>query len=125
MSAGRWHDFLLHQAETRAQSPAFSDSLGHRWTWAETAAAARAAEGRLRAAGVGPGDRVVLVTENCCAAVAFLFGASMLGAPVVPFNARQTEHELARVMAHAEPACTVFLTEVSSNAGDHAQRHKV
>ncbi len=119
---GRWHDLLLNQAAARPDAPAYSDTAGTRWTWGEAAEAAREAADLLEGLGVGAGDRVLLLAENCCAAPAFLFGASMLGAPVIPFNARQTPAELARVMAHAEPSAIVMLSAVSPDAAAHAER---
>ncbi len=119
---GRWHDLLLDQAALRPDAPAYSDTLGTRWTWAEAVEAARDAAGVLERLGVRAGDRVILLAENCCAAPAFLFGASMLGAPVVPFNARQTGAELARVVDHAEPAAIVMLSAVSPDAAAHAEK---
>lgn len=118
----RWHDLLLAQVATRRDARAFTDTLGTDWTWADTAEAARAAADLLRDMGVSPGDRVILLAENCCAAIAFLFGASMVGAPIVPFNARQTEGELARVISHAEPAAVIMLSAISRDAAAHAKR---
>ncbi|THH36870.1 long-chain fatty acid--CoA ligase [Aliishimia ponticola] len=117
-----WHDFLLDQDRLRPEAPAFSDTTGAAWTWAETAKAARAAADHLRDLGVRPGDRVLLLAENSCSAIAFLYGASMCEAPVIPFNARQTEAELQRVFDHAEPAAIVMLSDVSPDAGAHAAR---
>lgn len=116
----RWHDLLLDQARGRGGKVAFSDTLGQRWTWADTADAAQDAAGLLRAAGARTGDRVLLVTENCNATVAFLFGASLIGAAVIPFNARQTGPELSRVVKHADPSVLVFLSEISKEAAAHA-----
>ncbi len=118
----RWHDLLLHQAAERPDAPAYSDTLGTLWTWAQAAEAARAAADLLASLGVGAGDRVMLLAENSCAAAAFIFGASMRGAPVIPFNARQTESEIAKVMSHAEPAAVVMLSGVSPDANAHAER---
>ncbi|MFK7875866.1 MAG: class I adenylate-forming enzyme family protein [Paracoccaceae bacterium] len=118
----RWHDLLLHQAQTRPDARAFSDGLGTNWSWKQAAEAAQDACQALQNAGVKPGDRVILLAENCCAAAAFLFGASILGAPIVPFNARQTPGELDRVIAHAEPAAIVMLSKISPDAQAHATR---
>jgi long-chain acyl-CoA synthetase len=118
----RWHDLLLKQAADRPDARAFADPLGTDWTWAETAEAARAAADHLADLGVKSGDRVLLLAENCCAAIAFLYGASMLGAPVIPFNARQTAGELQRVIDHAEPAAVVMLSAISPDAAAHADR---
>ena len=118
----RWHDLLLDQVAHRPDAAAFSDSLGYSWTWAETGRAAQEAAGLLRDLGVKRCDRVILLAENCCAAAAFIYGASLCGAPVIPFNARQTQAELSRVITHAEPAAIVCLSAVSKDAAAHADR---
>ncbi len=67
---------------------------------------------RLRAAGVGPGDRVaILLREASEPYVAYGLGALRLGAICVPVNARNKTHELAYVLGHAQPK--VLLTEPS------------
>jgi len=118
----RWHDFLLDQQKTRPTAQGFSDSIGTSWTWDDTAHAAQNAAQLLRAHGVKPGDRVLLMAENCCAAVAFLYGVSLVGAAVISFNARQTAQELSRVVEHAEPAAIVVTSAVSPDAQAHAER---
>lgn len=117
----RWHDLLRHQAQTRGDARAFSDTLGYDWTWADTESAATSAASLLTELGVRAGDRVLLLVENCCAAAAFLFGASKIGAPVIPFNARQAPGELRRVLDHAEPAAMICLSQVSEHAARHAE----
>ena len=65
---------------------------------------------RLRAAGVGPGDRVaILLREASEPYVAYALGAQRLGAICVPVNARNKTHELAYVLGHSSPR--VLLTE--------------
>ncbi|MCV6594087.1 MAG: acyl--CoA ligase [Silicimonas sp.] len=118
----RWHDLVATQAATRPDALALTDSTGLRWTWAEYHAAACDLADQLRAAGVQAGDRVLLLSENCAAAIATLFAASQLNAPVIPFNARQTAAELDRVMAHAEPAAILTTSHVSPDARAHGER---
>lgn len=120
--SGLWHDLPLAQATARPAARALTDTLGHDWTWADLAAAIDAVAGHLRAAGVRPGDRVLLLAENCAPAVAALWGASRLGAAVIPFNARQTAAEVDRVLAHATPAAVLATSAVSPEAADHAAR---
>ncbi|MBD3664555.1 class I adenylate-forming enzyme family protein [Sulfitobacter aestuariivivens] len=116
----RVEDFLTHQAATRPHAPALTDSLGTRWTYAELDTAARAASDMLRRAGVRPQDRVLMLSENCAAAVALIFAAWHLDAIIVPVNARQTGPEVARIIAHAEPTVVVCTTAVSEDAVRHA-----
>lgn len=120
--SGRWHDLVDAQAESRGDQPALRDSLGTSWTWADYKTASEDAAKVLQEAGVKPGDRVVLMVENCAAALAFLFGVSRLGAAVIPFNARQTASELQRVLEHSEPSAVVYTSAVSPAAAAHAQR---
>lgn len=75
--------------------------------FATLAAGIDAAALALRDAGAGPGDRVMIVGENCTALVAALFGASSLGAWPVIVNARLTPHEIDAVRAHCEPRLAV------------------
>lgn len=117
---GRVEDFLAAQSSARPQAPALSDSLDQRWTFAELDRAAQAGQTVLSGVGVGPGDRVVIVLENCNAAVAMLFAAWRLGAVAVPINARQSPPELARVLAHAGPAAVVYTSLASPDAAQHA-----
>ena len=122
MSQGKWHGFLEAQITTRPDAPAMSDPTGAHWSWRELGDAVSDAAKTLQEAGVQAGDRVMILSENSTATVAMLFGASRLGAVAVPFNARQTEAELARVIDHATPAVIVATTAVSPDALAHAER---
>ena len=118
--SGFWHDLVVEQVAIRPNAPALSDTTGASWSWSGLDKAARAMADTLTQQGVARGDRVLLLAENCCAAVAVLFGCSRIGAAVIPFNARQTSAEIDRVIAHATPAAVLFTTEVSSDAVAHA-----
>ena len=116
----KWHDILELQVLKRPDALAYSDTLGIRWSYTDTANAVADITRQLHTAGVQPGDRVLLLAENCTAVVAVLFACSRLGAAIIPFNARQSEDEVARVLAHAEPAVVLFTSAVSCEARQHA-----
>ena len=118
----RVEDFLKDRVAAAPDSTAVSDSSGAKWSYAELDRASDDLAEHLRAAGVQPNDRVLLLVENCAAAVATLHAAWKLGAVVIPFNARQTEAEVARVMKHATPAAVVMTAHVSPDAAAHADR---
>jgi len=118
----RVEDFLKDRVAAAADSIAVSDSSGARWSYAALDRASDDLAEHLRAAGVQPNDRVLLLVENCAAAVATLHATWKLGAVVIPFNARQTEAEVARVMKHATPAAVVTTAHVSPDAAAHADR---
>ncbi|MTD53045.1 class I adenylate-forming enzyme family protein [Amycolatopsis pithecellobii] len=59
--------------------------------------------GRLSAAGVSAGDRVAILAENSIAWVYAWFGASVLGASVVPLNTKLTWREIAFQLEKTQP----------------------
>ncbi|MEC7256306.1 MAG: class I adenylate-forming enzyme family protein [Pseudomonadota bacterium] len=119
---GRWHDYFDGQVATRPDAPAVSDSIGTEWTYGALDAACRDVDAELAAAGVQTGDRVVILIENCAAAVAALFACSRMGAIAVPVNARQSASELDRILDHANPAAVLFTVAASRDAEGHATR---
>lgn len=100
---------------------AIIDQNNVRIDWSAMLVSAQEATHRLRAAGVRPGDRVVLVLENCVEAVAFFFAATALDAIAVAVNARMTGAELQRIVEHSDPAAMIFTSSISQDALAHAQ----
>ena len=94
----RVQDFLAEQLATRPEAPALSDASGAAWSYADLDRARVALAAELRSAGVQAGDRVLLMVENCVAAVASLYAAWELDAVAIPVNARQTEAEVTRII---------------------------
>jgi fatty-acyl-CoA synthase len=95
----------------------FSDG---RASFAGLAEEARAAAGRLHAAGIGPGDRVGLLLPASVESYALMLGAMRLGAIPVPVNARFKTRELGYVVRHsgmkllvAEPSYAALLDEAA------------
>jgi fatty-acyl-CoA synthase len=90
---------LLDARRSSAPAISFPDEA---WSYAELIDASRRAAGRLRALGVGPGDRVgILLRVASLEYVALALGALRLGAICVPLNARNKSHELAYAAGHA------------------------
>ncbi len=112
-------DLISQQAGARPNAPAILDA-GEKTTFAQFDAYITAAAGALTAAGTIPGDRVLIVAENCLATAVFIHAASRAGAIAVPVNARMTEPEIARVMDHAAPRVAIFTSECSAEALAHA-----
>ena len=117
----RVEEFLTDQVARAPMAAALSDSTGEKWTFADLDAASDALADRLQGAGVAAQDRVLMLAENCAAAVAALFAAWKLGAVIIPFNARQTRAEVARIIHHATPAAVLTTSAVSSDAAAHAE----
>ncbi|MEH6647068.1 class I adenylate-forming enzyme family protein [Sulfitobacter sp.] len=118
----RVEDFLKDRVKVAPDSTALSDSSGVHWSYAEFDRASEDLADHLRAAGVQRNDRVLLLVENCAAAVATLHAAWRIGAVIIPFNARQTEAEVERVVKHATPAAIVMTGHISPDATAHGAR---
>ena len=119
----RVEGYLADQLSARPDALALTDSTGVRWSYQDLEDAVAALAAALQAQDVTVGDRVLVVSENCAAAVAALFATWRVGAiVVVPVNARQTERELTRIIDHATPAVVLFTPEVSPDAVAHEKR---
>jgi long-chain acyl-CoA synthetase len=68
-----------------------------RFSYAQVTRAARGFAARLAAAGVSPGDRVLLWGENCAEWLACYWGATISGVVVVPIDYRSSEAFAARI----------------------------
>ncbi|CUH63065.1 Long-chain-fatty-acid--CoA ligase [Thalassovita gelatinovora] len=115
-----WLDDLISgkPADTRA----IIDHDGTAITFGALNAAIDAAADAMRTHGVQPGDRVLVVAENCALLAAAFLAAMRLRAWCVPLNARVTAPELDAIRADAGPRLTLF-TDVASTAADtHATR---
>ncbi|MEP1943563.1 MAG: class I adenylate-forming enzyme family protein [Sulfitobacter sp.] len=115
----RVEEFLTDRVAKAPEAIALSDSSGARWSYANLDQASDALAQHLRGAGVQPHDRVLLLVENCAAAVAALHATWKIGAVIIPFNARQTEAEVARVIKHASPAAILTTAASSADAAAH------
>lgn len=93
------------------------------WSYRELAAAVDGVAARLDAAGVRPGDRVLIVSENCAALIALLFAVTRLDAWATIVNARLSSREVDAIRAHCTPRRCIYLSHVSDEAAAHGARH--
>lgn len=121
MTMTRIHEPLFRQGGTRPDAPALRDHDDRRLTFADLAGIVDDLAADLSARGLRPGDRLLILAENCAALIALIMAASRLDAVAVPVNARMTEHELHRIAEHSDPRLTVYLTHVSPQARTHAE----
>ncbi|MBO9448694.1 acyl--CoA ligase [Tropicibacter sp. R16_0] len=117
----KWHDFLDDQIKVRPDALALMDDGGATWSFAEFGQAVDALAEELKGRGARACDRIMIVSENCCAAIAALYACSRIGACAVPVNARQTGGELARIVEHARPTLVLLTTAASPDAVKHAE----
>ncbi|MDO8910145.1 MAG: class I adenylate-forming enzyme family protein [Pseudohongiella sp.] len=109
---------LFQRALAAPDSPALRDQAGHTLTYAELAAAVRAAQQQLVNLGITTGDRVLLVNENCLPLLVLILALSELGAWPVVVNARMAAGEIERIRIHSQPRLVLYLLD-SAAAASH------
>ncbi|MBB4607806.1 amino acid adenylation domain-containing protein/non-ribosomal peptide synthase protein (TIGR01720 family) [Xanthomonas arboricola] len=93
------------QRHCDARSDAVAVIAGHQqWSWAQLGAAADAVTDALSVAGVGEGDRVVLLLERDAWMVAAILGAWKAGAAYVPVDTTSPPARIAGILIDAAPA---------------------
>ncbi len=115
----RWlHDLIAaHPGERRA----ILDHDGTSLTYADLHTLTEQTAQSFQAHAVRPGDRVMLVCENCASYAAATLALSHLNAWTVPVNARHTAEELSAIRDHSGARLMAFTTKVSTTARAHAE----
>lgn len=120
--APRWLEEIPGRWATSRADHAALVSAQRRHTWRGLEAARNAWSERLADLGVGPGDRVMVVGENCPAMAMLVFAIVSRRAWVVNVNARLSAREVDAIRGHSEPRRVIFLVEASADARVHAER---
>lgn len=116
----------LHQVAER-QSAEAPDRIaltedGRSWTYGELGRHIDEIADCLVALGIRPGDRMIIVSENCIALAGLLLAASRIDAWAIVANPRLAAREIDQIRQHSG-ARRVFLTGgVSKEAAAHAAR---
>ena len=104
--AGSWIGY--HAGVSPGRTALHDLAGGQRLSYAELddriARAAGTLAGRF---GVGPGDRVAMLSRNCSQAFEVMYACARLGAVFVPLNVRLSDPELDTLAADAAPALLV------------------
>jgi long-chain acyl-CoA synthetase len=93
------------------------------WTYRQLASVVSDTQRWLLDLGVRPGDRVMIVCENCRAFVAILLALARLDAWPVLVNARLSAREVDEIRDHCGARRVIYTTSVSVQAREHARRH--
>jgi long-chain acyl-CoA synthetase len=117
----RISDVVKLWAERTPNHPALVESTGT-WTYRQLALAISDTQIWLRNLGVRPGDRVMIVGENCRAFVTILLSLAGLDAWPVLVNARLSQHEIGAIQRHCGARCVLYTTSMSTQAADHARQ---
>jgi long-chain acyl-CoA synthetase len=120
----RW----LHQAMDRQvlQSPQRiavidDDSI---WTYRELQQRVEDVAVGLRSLGIRPGDRMMIVSENCVALAALLLAASQVGAWAIVVNPRLSPREVEQIRVHSDARRMFFTVGISREAASHAAQYQ-
>src|SRR5665213_3091176 len=118
----RISDVVNPWAERSPDHPALIEAAGT-WTYRQFASAIEAARPWLMDRGVRPGDRVMIVCENCRAFAAVLMALASIDAWPVVVNARLSPREIDAIRDHCGARLVIYTSSVSLHAMEHAQRH--
>jgi len=116
--------YLDAAASRRPDQPAILDG-DDVVTYGEWVARSTRTAGALRAAGVGPGDRVSILMPNQTAFLVTLFAVLRMGAVVVPLNTRLHPKECAYMLEHSGSRAIVFDPRLAAIVDDAPTEHDV
>lgn len=94
-----------------------------RFTYRQLADAVEQAAAQLREAGLRPGDRLMILAENCIAQVVLIFAAARIDVWAVNVNARLSDREVDAIRDHSRPRRIIYTVGASPEAQAHAARH--
>jgi long-chain acyl-CoA synthetase len=117
----RLHEVMAPYAATAPERIALIED-GARWTYRELERNVRQLAEQLAAFGVRPGDRMMIVSENCIALAALLLAASRLDAWAIVCNPRLSARELDQIRDHSGARRIFFTCGISREAAAHASR---
>src|ERR1700722_11660993 len=115
-------DVIKPWADRSPDRLALAENSGS-WTYSELEDAVTAAGGGLWESGVRPGDRVMLVCENCRAFVAIFLALTGMDAWPVLANARLSAREIDDIRDHWCARRVIYMAGVPPHAAQHAKRH--
>ena len=118
----RISDVVKPWAERSPDRPALVEDT-RSWTYGQLDSIVAETLAWLHDSGVRPGDRVMIVCENCRAFVAVLLGLAGLDAWPVLVSARLSPRELDDIRDHCGARRVLYTTSVSPHATAHAKRH--
>jgi long-chain acyl-CoA synthetase len=118
----RISDVVLPWAERSPERAALVDG-GGTWTYGQLAAVIAQTRRWLLTRGVRPGDRVMIVGENCRALVAVILATSALDVWPVIVNARLSDREIDQIRDHSGARRVLYIAAASPQAKSHGARH--
>jgi long-chain acyl-CoA synthetase len=115
-------DIIKPWADSAPDHPALAEASGT-WTYRQLSLAVAETQAWLLDSGVRPGDRVMVVCENCRAFVAILLAIAGIDAWPALVSARLSAKEVDAIRDHCGARRVLYTTGVSLQAREHAKRH--
>jgi long-chain acyl-CoA synthetase len=115
-------DIIKPWADSAPNHPALAEASGT-WTYRQLSLAVAETQAWLLDSGVRPGDRVMVVCENCRAFVAILLAIAGIDAWPALVSARLSAKEVDAIRDHCGARRVLYTTSVSLQAREHAKRH--
>jgi len=115
-------DVIRPWAERSPERRALVEASGT-WTYGQLASVVADTQKWLVESGVRPGDRVMIVCENCRTFVAILLALAGLDAWPVLVNSRLSAREVDEIRDHCGARRVIYTTSASAQAREHAKRH--
>jgi acyl-CoA synthetase (AMP-forming)/AMP-acid ligase II len=117
----RIHQVFDRYVATTPDSVALIED-GETLTYRELDRAVSGTTDALRSLGIRPGDRVLIVSENCISLACLLFATSRLDAWAIVANPRLSPRELDLIREDSGARRVFFAADVSEEAAAHASR---
>lgn len=117
----RMHQILEKPARELAHRPALIED-GAVWTYRELHQSVPEVAAALQSLGVRPGDRMMIVSENCIALAVLLLASSRIDAWSIVVNPRLSARELDQIRDHSGARRMFFIVDASREAATHAAR---
>ncbi len=115
-------DVITVWSERSPDRPALVEASGS-WTYGQLASVVSDTQRWLLGLGVRPGDRVMIVCDNCRAAVAILLALGRLDAWPVLVNLRLSAREVDEIRDHCGARLVIYTASISTQGREHTKRH--
>jgi len=119
----RIHNVMDRYAEATPDQPALVEDSAT-WSYRELHHGVRQIAAALQWLGIRPGDRMMIVSENCIALAGLLLAASRIDAWAIVVNPRLSPRELDQIRDHSGARRVFFTAGVSKEAASHAARYQ-
>jgi len=120
-SPERISDVITPWVERQPDHPAMADGDGV-WTYGQLGRAVADTRVWLLDSGIRPGDRVMIVGENCRAFGVLLLSLASIDAWSVPVNAHLSAREMNDIRKHSGARRVLYTASISPHAAEHANR---